>query len=103
LHVNDIRHTILGIVAQANDGHHHKEVEELNEIKQAYAAIDKAEQHYRAVLRKHLKAGTVQQVDVATALKRTREMIRRDAMTEEERDRLRLADAERKRIKRARG
>lgn len=103
LHVNDIRHTILGVVAEANDGHDDEGVKELEEIVQAFRAIDAAERHYRTVLRKHLKARAVQQVDVATALKRTREMIRRDAMTEEERDRLRQADAGRKRVKRAGG
>ena len=76
---------------------------ELNEIIEAYHAIDAAERRYREVLRKHLKAGTVQQVDVANSLKRTREMIRRDAMTEEERDRLRQIDAERKRLRRTAG
>ncbi|MEU8334740.1 hypothetical protein [Micromonospora tulbaghiae] len=76
-------------------------MKELEEIVKAFRAIDAAERHYRTVLRKHLKAGRVQQVDVANALKRTREMIRRDAMTEEERDRIRQADAERKRAKRA--
>ena len=103
MHVNDIRHTILGVVAEANDGHDDEGVKELEEIVQAFRAIDAAERHYRTVLRKHLKARAVQQVDVATALKRTREMIRRDAMTEEERDRLRQADAGRKRVKRAGG
>ncbi|MFG1659125.1 hypothetical protein ACGFIY_21590 [Micromonospora chersina] len=76
-------------------------MKELEEIVQAFHAIDAAERHYREVLRKHLKAKTVQQVDVSKALNRTREMIRRDAMTEEERAELRQADADRKRQKRA--
>ncbi|MGS2615149.1 hypothetical protein ACVCAH_11580 [Micromonospora sp. LZ34] len=76
-------------------------MKELNEIVQAFHAIDAAERHYREVLRKHLTAGTVQQVDVVKALNRTREMIRRDAMTEEERAEMRRADAERKRARRA--
>jgi hypothetical protein len=72
-------------------------VNKLTEIIEAYRAIDAAERHYREVLRKHLTSGAVQQVDVATALNRTREMIRRDAMTEEQREEIRRADAERKR------
>ncbi len=72
----------------------------MNEIIEAYNAIDAAERHYRDILRRYLADGEVQQVDVATALKRTREMIRRDAMTEEQREEIRRADAERKRQQR---
>ena len=69
----------------------------LNEIIDAWNAIDAAERHYREILRRYLASGEVQQVEVATAIKRTREMIRRDAMTEEQREEIRKADAERKR------
>lgn len=72
----------------------------LNQIIEAYNAIDAAERHYREILREALANGEVQQVDVATALKRTREMIRRDAMTEQQREEIRRADAERKRQQR---
>lgn len=75
----------------------------LEEIEQAFHAIEAAEQHYRHVLRKHLAAGAVRQVDVAKRLDRTREMIRRDAMTEEQRDELRRADVERRRNPRGAG
>jgi hypothetical protein len=76
-------------------------VSPLEEIIEAYNAIDAAERRYRDVLRKHLAAKTVQQVDVVRALNRTREMVRRDAMTEEQRDQIRRADAERRRAARA--
>lgn len=76
-------------------------MKELNEIVDAFHAIDAAERHYRQVLRKHLKSRTVQQVDVAKALNRTREMIRRDAMSEEERAELRRVEADRRRASRA--
>jgi hypothetical protein len=72
-------------------------VSKLNEIIDAWNAIDEAERHYREILRKYLASGDVQQVDVARELGRTREMIRRDAMTEEQREEIRKADAERKR------
>ncbi len=75
----------------------HEEVKELDEIVQAFHAIDAAERRYREILRMHLKAKTVQQVEVSKALNRTREMIRRDAMTDEERAELRRAESERKR------
>lgn len=69
----------------------------LNEIIEAWNAIDAAERHYRETLRTYLASGEVQQVDVARELGRTREMIRRDAMTEDQREEIRRADAERKR------
>jgi hypothetical protein len=72
-------------------------VSKLNEIIEAWNAIDAAERHYREILRTYLASGEVQQVDVARELGRTREMIRRDAMTEEQREEIRRADAERKR------
>lgn len=68
----------------------------LKDVIEAFTAIEAAEQHYRAVLRKALASG-VQQVEIAKALDRTREMIRRDAMTDEQRAVLRRADAERRR------
>lgn len=100
LHENDIRHTILGIVACAKRRNHHKEVSTLEDVIKAYQAIGEAERIYRETLRRALSAGT-QQVEIAKALDRTREMIRRDAMTDEQREQIRRADAERRRIQRA--
>lgn len=72
-------------------------VDPLEEIIRAFEAIDAAESHYRNVLRRHLASGTVRQVDVAKRLDRTREMVRRDAMDEEQRAEMRRLDAQRKR------
>lgn len=72
----------------------------LNEIIEAYGAIEAAERHYREILREALNNNEVQQIDVATALKRTRETIRQDAMTDEQREEFRRADAARKRRRR---
>ncbi len=69
----------------------------LRDIVEAFHAIEAAELRYRTILREALAKGDVQQVEVAKALDRTREMIRRDAMTDEQRDALRRADAERRR------
>lgn len=101
LHVKDIRHTIFGMIALAYDASDDEEVSTLNEIVKAFNAIDEAERRYRALLREALAAGKVQQVEVSKALNRTREMIRRDAMTDEQREALRRADAERRRGARA--
>jgi hypothetical protein len=101
LHVKDLRHTILGELDSAYDPPHHEEVSPLEEIIEAYRAIDAAWTNYRAVLRKHLAAKNVQQVDVVGALGRTREMIRRDAMTDEQREEMRQVDAKRKRTVRS--
>lgn len=68
----------------------------MQDVIEAYNAIGEAEKNYRNLVREALKSG-VQQVEIATALKRTREMIRRDAMTDEQRAELRRAEAERKR------
>ncbi len=70
-------------------------------IVEAFAAIAVAEGQYRAVLQGKLANGTVQQVDVAKALDRTREMIRRDAMPEDQREKLRARETERRRAQRA--
>lgn len=72
----------------------------LEQIVKAYRAIDTADRHYRKLLRDALAKGEVQQADVARQLGLTREKIRRDAMSEEQRAQLRAADAERKRQQR---
>lgn len=71
----------------------------LQKIVEAYRAIGAAEENYRQLLRDALAKGEVRQVDVAKALDLTREKIRRDAMTEEQREALRRADVERRRRK----
>ena len=95
-----MRHRPSGIVAKAEDTPHHEGVSQLRDVIDAWKAIGAAELNYRAVLRKALANG-VQQVEVAKALDRTREMIRRDAMTEDQREALRKAEAERKRARKA--
>jgi hypothetical protein len=67
----------------------------LKDIVKAYKAIDVARERYRQTLRDGLENG-VQQVDVCRALDRTRESVRRDAMTEEELEQAREADRRRK-------
>lgn len=66
------------------------------EIVDAFHLIEQRRCEYEEVLRAGLQEG-VPQVDISKALNRTREMLRRDAMPEEEREKLRQADAERKR------
>lgn len=68
----------------------------MDDVIKAWNAIDEARLRYQETLRDALATG-VPQVEIATALNRTREMIRRDAMTDEEREALRRTDAERKR------
>lgn len=68
----------------------------LNDVIEAWRAIDAAEQRYRAILRQALDGG-VQQAEISRALGRTRESIRQDALSEEERAEIRRRDAERKR------
>jgi hypothetical protein len=72
----------------------------LQDVIAAYNAIGEAEKRYRATVRAALADGVLQ-VEIAKALKRTREMIRRDAMTDEQREALRKAEAERLRKRRA--
>jgi len=66
------------------------------EVVEAWNAIERAEAHYREVLRSALAVrGT--QAQLMTALGRSREQLRQDAMTDAERDAIRAADADRKR------
>lgn len=66
------------------------------EVVEAWAAYQAAEEHYRTTLKAAL---TVRgnQTKLAVALNRSREILRQDAMTDEERAAIRAADAERKR------
>ncbi|MEV1013848.1 GIY-YIG nuclease family protein [Micromonospora sp. NPDC049801] len=85
------------------DGSHPAEdqvSERLAEVVEAFDTIRQRERDYRTALRRALANG-VQQRAIAEALGRTREMIRRDAMTEEQRDQLRRAEASRQRGARA--
>jgi hypothetical protein len=70
----------------------------LEDVVRAFHAIGDAEERYRETLRQAIRDG-VPQVDISRELKRTREMLRRDAMTDDEREALRRADAERKRAR----
>lgn len=69
--------------------------DEVQEVIKAYEAIGKAEQRYQALLRAAL-ATRGNQARIAEALGVTREKLRQDAMTEEERQAVREADAQRK-------
>lgn len=69
--------------------------DEVQEVIKAYRAIGKAEERYRQLLRAAL-AERGNQARIAEALDVTREKLRQDAMTEEERQAVREADAQRK-------
>lgn len=83
----------------ANSLGDHEGVTELQDVIDAWQAIAAAELRYRETVRSAIADG-VPQVAISKAIDRTREMIRRDAMPEEERERLRLADIERVRRRR---
>jgi hypothetical protein len=75
----------------------------VDDVVEAFNGIEKAWEHYRDTLRACLAEGTAEgisgrQAEIARRLKRTREMLRRDAMTEEQREALRMTEAERKRV-----
>jgi hypothetical protein len=72
--------------------------EGLNAIVSAWEGIARAEEHYRVTLRAGI-AADVTQVEVSRRLGRTREMLRRDVMTEEQLAELKKADRERKQTK----
>lgn len=71
----------------------------MQDVIDAYRAIAAAEERYRETVRAAISDG-VPQVQIAKALDRTREMIRRDAMTDEQREELRRIEAERARQRR---
>jgi hypothetical protein len=73
-----------------------------DEVVEAFEAIEKAWENYRTKLRSHLADGVAEgasgrQARLSKRLDRTREMLRRDAMTDEQREALRRIEAERKR------
>lgn len=71
----------------------------MQDVIDAYRAITAAEERYRETVRAAIADG-VPQVKIAKALDRTREMIRRDAMTDEQRAELRRIEADRARQRR---
>lgn len=93
------RHEILGIIEHAKKTSHHEEVTTLQDVIDAYNAIETAWENYRAAVRRAIAAG-VRQSDIARHLNRTREMIRRDAMPEDQRKA--LAEAEKERLRQRR-
>jgi hypothetical protein len=73
-----------------------------DEVVRDFNAIEQAWEKYRATLRACIAEGeaegiTGRQAELVKKLGRTREMLRRDAMTDEQREQLRIAEAERKR------
>jgi hypothetical protein len=73
-----------------------------DEVVDAFAGIERAWEHYRSTLRSYLAEGVEEgvsgrQARISERLKRTREMLRRDAWTDEQREAFRRAEAERKR------
>jgi hypothetical protein len=77
----------------------HEEVTNLQDVIEAWQAIADAERRYRDAVRSAIADG-VQQAAIAKAISRTREKVRRDAMSEEKRAELLKADAERVRKRR---
>jgi hypothetical protein len=74
-------------------------VTNLQDVIDAWRGISEAEERYRETLRAAIADG-VPQVEIAKAIDRTREMLRRDAMTDEQREDLRQSEAERLRRRR---
>lgn len=72
----------------------------MQDVIEAYHEISRAEARYRETLRTALADG-VTQTAISKALERTREMIRQDAMTEEQRAEMRKAAARRQQRRRA--
>ena len=71
----------------------------MQDVIDAYAEIRRAEERYRQTVREALAGGT-RQAEIAKALNLTRETIRRDAMSDEQRESLRKAETERLRKRR---
>lgn len=75
-----------------------------DEVVDAFAAISAAQDRYRSILREYLGEGgdgaSGRQAALAKRLNRTREMLRQDAMTHDQREERRRVVAERKRSKR---
>lgn len=75
------------------------EVTNLQDVIEAYREISRAEERYRETLRAAIAEG-VTQTAISRALDRTREMIRQDAMSEEQRAEMRRAAANRQQRRR---
>jgi hypothetical protein len=74
----------------------------VDDVVAAWEGIEKAWEHYRETLRACIAEGTEEgrsgrQAEISRRIDRTREMLRRDAMTPEQREALRIAEMERKR------
>lgn len=72
----------------------------MQDVIDAWNDIARAEERYRETLRAAIADG-VPQVAISKAIDRTREMLRRDAMTDEQRAEFNRAEAERLRKRRA--
>lgn len=75
----------------------------INDVEQAYRAIGEAEHAYRDTVRKALAEKATTQADLVRRLGRSREMLRQDAMTEDERAAIRAAELDRQRARRGGG
>jgi hypothetical protein len=75
-------------------------VTNLQDVIDAYNAIEEARERYRETVRAALSDG-VSQTAIAKALDRTRESIRRDGMPAEQREALEAAERERLRKRRS--
>lgn len=74
----------------------------VDDVVNAFQEIDRAWERYRAALRACIAEGAEEgrsgrQAEISRRLNRTREMLRRDAMTDDQREALRIAEMERKR------
>jgi len=76
----------------------------VDDVVEAFDAINKAWENYRATLRACIQEGEAEgrsgrQAEISRRLDRTRETLRQDAMTNEERAELRRAEAKRRAAK----
>lgn len=77
-------------------------VTSVDDVVAAYAEIEQAWERYRFILRACLAEAEGQQgrqAEISRRLGRTREAIRQDAMTAEQREQLRKAEADRRRAR----
>jgi hypothetical protein len=92
----------LGIVDRAKRTRQHEEVTNLQDVIEAWNGIEEAWERYRETVRAAMSDG-VTQTSIATAIDRTRESIRRDAMPTEQRQALEASERERLRKRRSQG
>lgn len=76
----------------------------VDDVVNAWNAIEKAQEHYRRTLRACVEEGEAEgksgrQAEISRRIGRTRETLRQDAMTDEERAQLRKAEADRRRAR----